>query len=71
MATDLPNHLQASSSADTPPPIGASPTRYHEAILEEMTSRLEEARKQGQKVAEIRKSGEIDALHEQLGSKNK
>ncbi len=44
---------------------------YTQAMQTEMTSRLEEARKQGQKVAEIQKSGEIDALHEQLGTKNK
>ena len=43
----------------------------YRAQLAEMGSRLEQARKQGQKVAEIKKSGEISALQEQLGSKSK
>ena len=43
----------------------------YRAQLAEMGSRLEQARKQGQKVAEIKKSGEISVLQEQLGSKSK
>ena len=41
----------------------------YRAHLREMGSRLEQARRQGQEVAELKKSGEISVLQEELGSK--
>ena len=41
----------------------------YRAHLREMGSRLEQARRQGQEVAELKKSGEISVLKEELGSK--
>ena len=43
----------------------------YRAHLKEMGPRLEQARRQGQEVAELKKSGEISVLREELGSKSK
>ena len=43
----------------------------YRAHLKEMGSRLEQARKQGQEAAELKKSGEISVLKEELGSKSR
>lgn len=43
----------------------------YRAHLREMGSRLEQARRQGQEAAELKKSGEISVLREELGSKFK
>jgi len=37
----------------------------------EMSTHIERARKRGQEVAELKKSGEISALQNELGVKNK
>ena len=43
----------------------------YRAQVREMGSRLEQARKHGQEIAERKNSGEISVLREELGSKSK
>ena len=43
----------------------------YRAHLKEMGARLEQARKQGQESAELKKSGEISVLRKELGSKSR
>ncbi len=43
----------------------------YRAHLQEMGSRLEQARRLGQESAELKKSGEISVLKEELGSKSR
>ena len=43
----------------------------YRAQVREMGSRLEQARRQGQEIAERKNSGEISVLREELGSKSK
>jgi len=45
-------------------------TLYKKHVTE-MSTHIERARKRGQEVAELKKSGEITALQYQLGAKNK
>ena len=44
---------------------------FYHSHLKEMGTRLEQARKQGQEAAELKKMGEIKVLKSELGQKSK